>query len=334
MSLLLPGPVPAEHGFLHAVRDGYLAATTAPHPYSIQAPRSRLARMHRWHSSLSGVQRRSRRIQDHDMAWLETGRASAEPVVLLHGFGSAKENWLPLAPLLNSRYRLFMLDLPAWGESSFNASARYGLEDQVGRVAEWIRREIGRPVHLVGNSAGGAAAGLLAGRHPELTQTLALLNPAGLHSPTQTRFQRELAQGVNPMLPANLAGVHRLLKLAMHNRGLALSLAPVMAGDIIARRDLNAHLFAELMRHMPDVDAPGLSACRAPTLVLWGDHDRLVHVSGIHTARALLPTAQSRILRGIGHLPMVEAPRLSARMLHRFWQEQAHALPRRWQRAA
>ena len=61
-----------------------------------------------------------------------------------------------------------------------------------------------------------------------------------------------------------------------------------------------------------------LEAIHAPTLVLHGDRDRVIHVS---TGRALadrLPNARLEVLEGIGHLPQVEAPVRVARSIERF----------------
>jgi len=60
--------------------------------------RSAMPWLNRLHSTITGLRTRHRRIGDHQLTWLEAGPANAEPVVLIHGFGASKENWLAILP--------------------------------------------------------------------------------------------------------------------------------------------------------------------------------------------------------------------------------------------
>ncbi|HEX4856517.1 MAG TPA: alpha/beta fold hydrolase, partial [Limnobacter sp.] len=170
-----------ELAFLEDVAPRYLRLARPPHGLKIRQWRNRstVPLINMLHSGLSGLRRRRATVLDHELVWLEGGNPDGAPVVLLHGFASNKENWLSLVPFLLKQYRLFVLDLPGWGESQFNANLPYGLDDQVERVAAWMRAHVPAPAHVVGNSVGGLVAALLAGRHVDLVHTLCLMNPAG-----------------------------------------------------------------------------------------------------------------------------------------------------------
>lgn len=320
----------AEQAFLTEIGNAYLARAQAPHPRDLL----------RWKPSgfawpilremqgrAAGLQKRECEVDGQRFVWLEGGAAGATPVVLLHGFGASKENWLPLLPFLARRHRLFIPDLPGWGESEFRYEKSYGLDHQVERLAHWLQQHVPAGAHLVGSSMGGAIAGFLAARHAPLVGTLTLMNAAGVRGTEASEFEQRLMQGENLLVTNSLADVFRLFTLVTErNRHLiAAALGPVMGGQMVARRHVNTHLFHQLVGMPPQESLPGMTAIGAPTLVLWGEQDRVLHVSCADTYQQLIPHARVKLLRGVGHLPMVEAPAVTARNLQRFWREHAIA---------
>jgi pimeloyl-ACP methyl ester carboxylesterase len=312
-----------ERGFIDAVGPAYLARAKAPCPERVRGWRyqSFMPLLHRLHGTLTGLRSRHGLVDGHKLIWLQGGNPAGEPVLLLHGFGASKENWLPLLPFLARRYQLFIPDLPGWGESQFCAEARYGLDQQVARLAEWMQQSLPTPVHVVGSSMGGGIAGLLAARHPALVRSVTLMNAAGVAGNATTRFERGLQQGRNGLIAHNMKGVLDLLTSVMENRALALLMAPAMYWDLVSRRDVNEHMFRHLLQHEPAPELATFSAVAAPTFILWGEQDQVLHVSCGDTFKMLIPHAQFKRLRGVGHLPMVERPRVTARLLRRFWRE-------------
>lgn len=310
-----------ERAFLEDVGPKYLLNARPPHGLKIRQwrPKSTVHLINHLHSGVSGLKRRSARVGDHKLVWLEGGVGHGAPVVLLHGFASNKENWLSLVPFLIKTHRLFILDLPGWGESEFNANLSYSLDEQVSRVAQWIATHVGQPAHVVGNSVGGLITALMAGRHPDLFLSACLMNPAGGKGVDHTRFELGLTRGRNPMIVESLAGAHGLMRLAIHNRAIALALAPIMARDLIHRRHVNRHLFHQMLINPPSTELPGMAANTKPTLIMWGKEDGLVHFTGAFTYQTIVPHAQLVLFDDVGHLPMVEVPLKTARALNVFW---------------
>ena len=58
---------------------------------------------------------------------------------------------------------------------------------------------------------------------------------------------------------------------------------------------------------------PELPKITAPTLLLWGDRDRVLDVSSIDVMKPLLKHPSVVILQDCGHVPMIERPEESAR---------------------
>ncbi len=316
----LPDSAPPEQIFLQQLAPAYLAA--APHPCPRRVAAWRYAGLapaiSRLHRNVTGFRIRKDGGRGERLVWLEGGMPG-DDVVLLHGFGSFKENWIPLLPFLRGRHRIVALDLPGWGQSHFDHRQSYGLDIQIDRVANWIEQHFTNPVHLVGSSMGGGLAGLLAARYPEQVRSLTLMNAMGMPGANESPYIRDLARGENGLLPFRSADVVRMMRQVVARRSIATALVPVMHRELLSRRHVNAHLFHQLLTAPPDFSLANFGDIRRPTLVLWGRQDRVLDVSSAGTFASRIPRSQVQILNGIGHLPMVEAPLATARILHRFW---------------
>jgi len=312
-----------EREFIIEVAPLYLELAKPPRLERVKQWRNRslMPLLNRIHGTVTGLVQQHMRVDGHRLVWLQGGNNQGEPVVLLHGFGASKENWLPLMPFLAKRYQVFILDLPGWGESQFRADAQYGMDEQVSRVAEWVQKAVPGPAHWVGSSMGGGISGLLAGRYPHLVRSLTLMNAAGVAGKTHTPFELGLMQGRNHLIAHNLKGVFDLLAMTMSSRWLAALMAPAMSSDLIARRHVNEHLFRQLLALSPDPELPAFSSVKAPTHVLWGRNDKVLHVSCSDVFQQLIPQAKVTVLDGAGHLPMVEQPRVTARILRQHWRQ-------------
>lgn len=316
-----------EASFTDTVGPAYLEKSFVPTKASLERWRYRsiVPLLHRLHGRITGLQCHQTTQDGQRIVWLEGGNPNGEPLLLLHGFGACKENWLPLLPFLWRRYKLFIPDLPGWGQSLFRVEARYSFDEQVAQIAAWAQAKLPSPVHIVGSSMGGGIAGLLAARHPQLIQSLTLLDAAGIAGNRITAFERGLLNGRNSLLARNFREVVELLDTTMASRYLPWLLAPFAQQDLISRYAVNQHLFRQMLEHAPDPAQPSYSAVSCPTLILWGDRDDVIDISCAQRYKSLVPQAEIHILRGVGHMPMVEAPRLTAKRLRRFLRApQAH----------
>ena len=107
------------------------------------------------------------------------GAGPHEPAVLVHGLGGNSLNWVDLAEGLADRLECVSLDLPGFGATEPLASADYSIPAHAGAVAATIEALFpGQPVHLFGNSMGGAVALQVAARRADLVRTLCLISPA------------------------------------------------------------------------------------------------------------------------------------------------------------
>src|SRR2546430_12262706 len=98
----------------------------------------------------------------------------AEPALYVHGLGGSALNWTDLADLLADRLDGQAIDLPGFGRS--HPARSYTIAAFAKHVARYIVQSGRAPVHLVGNSLGGAVAVRIAGTRPELVRSLTLIS--------------------------------------------------------------------------------------------------------------------------------------------------------------
>ncbi len=268
----------------------------------------------------AGLKRQVSDVDDHCLHYWAGGCATGPVVVLLHGFGSSKENWAFLCRKLAKNYRLLVPDIPGFGQSDFLMSADYQLAAQADRLAVWLKALGLERAHFVGSSMGGAIAAQIAARHPAIVETLCLMNAAGVPGKHLTQMESGLAAGVNYLAPLQAKDAWQVFAIALHpqRRWFGFGLALLMGGAMSHRKILNDYLFGELVKSLAETYLQ-LSLVSARTLVLWGDSDQVLDVSCADNFCESLADAKAMILPAVGHLPMLEAPGLTTRLLHDFW---------------
>ena len=267
----------------------------------------------------SGLAYASRTVDGETWHYLEGGPEAAETIVLLHGFGGDKDNWLRFAARLTDEYRVFAPDLPGFGQTPRDLSLDYGVAAQSARLDRFIAAVSDAPVHLAGHSMGGHIAGWYAHTHAERLRSLLLVTNSGIRTPVQSDIERARATGDDVLLPRSREEYRRLIEWASHEPPfIPWPVGGVLADESIADADFKAELMRRRSAGRDSPLEPVLPNFEIPTLVLWGREDRFIHVSAIEVMRALLPDARYEILDETGHLPILERPADSAAIYRDF----------------
>jgi pimeloyl-ACP methyl ester carboxylesterase len=273
--------------------------------------------------------RRTVRVDGTDLCVREVpGTAEgAEPVVFVHGLGGSSLNFTAIGLLLADAVRGIAVDLPGFGRSA-PRDGPSGITDHAELLAEFIDAEVGTPVHLVGNSMGGAIAVRLAARRPDLVRTLTLISPAlpdqrpravaayfmGLATPrlgaaimrrnAKVSFERRMQIGLSLIF-----GDHRLLPPEVVDAYKAelrwRDGQPWFADALLAgARSIVAATVAPPRRSLW-ADAARI---RCPVLLVYGGRDRLVDARVRNRAQAAFPDARLLYLPESGHVAQIEHP--------------------------
>ena len=104
--------------------------------------------------------------------------ARQEPALCVHGLEGSSRNWTDLMELLRPELACEALDLPGFGDSPPRPDGRYSIAALAQTVTALIEKQKRGPVHLIGNSLGGAVCVRVAATRPELIRTLTLISPA------------------------------------------------------------------------------------------------------------------------------------------------------------
>ncbi|MSW95072.1 MAG: alpha/beta fold hydrolase [Actinobacteria bacterium] len=109
----------------------------------------------------------------------QSANPDAEPALMLHGLGGSSLNWTDLMGNLLPHLSMWALDLPGFGMSPPPRDGNYTPLGHARAAVDFIEQQLeGKPVHLFGNSMGGAVALQVAARRPDLVRTLTLISPA------------------------------------------------------------------------------------------------------------------------------------------------------------
>jgi pimeloyl-ACP methyl ester carboxylesterase len=234
------------------------------------------------------------KINGVDTVVLSSGEG--EPLLFLHGGGTwhgyefAKE-WA-------RKFRVIHPHHPGFGESG-DDPAMDTFHDYVMHYVELLDVLGLDKVHLVGLSLGGYLAAQFASQHPERVKTLSLVAPAGMRSKEHPTLDILATPG--EQIVAALVSNFEVLK-----PWLPTGPDPEFMGARYRESTTMARLLWEkpwdpkFLRYLHRI--------KAPTLILWGDEDKIVPPQHAELWRHELPNAKVQVFKGAGHLLLDEKP--------------------------
>lgn len=245
-------------------------------------------------------------------------KADSQPVmVLLHGFTSDKDIWLRFAKHFVDEYRVIIIDVAGHGDTAYSPSLDHSVPAQAKRVSTFLAKKNIKQFHVAGNSMGGAIAAVLAFEHPDSVLSLLMIDPGGLRAPQASELDNLLAQGKNPFLIDSDEEFDAFYPLTMARPPWV----PKPALDYVAslykqRKNRWQAIFEQL--DISRIFDDELSRIKAPSLLMWGDKDRLLDVSSVELWQQKMPTMAVKIWPDVGHMAMIETPYESANFYKEF----------------
>jgi pimeloyl-ACP methyl ester carboxylesterase len=245
-------------------------------------------------------------LEGNRVSYMEAGAGHAKAVFLLHGIGSNSTGWRFVIDGLKDRYRVIAWNAPGYyltDNLKAETPSNFQYADAVAALLDALGIE---QVYMAGSSFGSLIAASFAFRHPGRVERLALLGTArgqkwlpaeervkrlrmreesirdGGIGLAQTRWKNLIADNSSPM---TIRLTQEILK-ATHKRGFIQAARASDATDVME--------FA--------------GQIKAPTLVMTGTEDRVNPPEISRELHRAIPGSRIVELRGIGHLPKLEAP--------------------------
>jgi len=268
------------------------------------------------------------RIADVDgpVHYIDYG-GDGRPMLMVHGLGGNALNWMGVAPDLANQYHAIAIDLAGFGQTPlYHRSATVGAN--AGLVHRFIETVIGQPVALMGNSMGGHISILEAAEHPQWVTECILVDPAvpvsrphpvmigvaaaiSIPGLAEVLFERRLrdldpetlvrqtlalvcadASRVDP----KIVEAHVQLTRERGHLGPQNSRAFIQASRSIGLRMAQPRFWRKVQQ------------VTAPTLVVHGSRDIVIPLAAARELVRRRPDWTLRVLEGVGHVPMIEAP--------------------------
>jgi pimeloyl-ACP methyl ester carboxylesterase len=222
---------------------------------------------------------------------------AGSPLVVLHGATGA--SWLPFMQTLAQNFEVIAPEHPGFGESD-TPDWLDTMHDLAYFYLDLLAELKLEAVHLVGLSFGGWIAAELAVRSTQRLASLTLAGAAGLH-----------VDGVAQMDPFLVSDEQRLRNFFYDPKKaeevMARALRPELEDVALKNRTTVAKLTWQPRSHDPHL-AKWLHRIDVPTLLIWGDHDRMFPVEHGRAYAELIPGAKLVIVPKCGHVPQIEQP--------------------------
>lgn len=243
-------------------------------------------------------------IPDFKIVYAEGG--AGDTIIMLHGFTANKTFWLSFAKYFTPNYRVVIPDLPGFGESSKPQNLKYDIKLYLEKINLFAKELKLTKFHLIGNSMGGNIAGLYAVDYPEMVKTLALIDSGGVVCPTKSELELIMEKGLNPFLVKDVNDFDKLMKLTyLHPPYMPGSIKEYIIKQMIDAGPMNKKIGMDSWPELFILERK-LDKISVPTLIVWGDSDKMIHVSCAQVFEEKIKNAKSVIIKECGHVPMRE----------------------------
>jgi pimeloyl-ACP methyl ester carboxylesterase len=256
-------------------------------------------------------------VADRPVNTIELG--AGPPIVFVHGLSGSWPNWLEQLPVFAADHRVIAMDLPGFGHSPMPAETiTISLYARIlDSLLETLQIDAAT---VVGNSMGGFVSSELAIAFPQRVERLVLISGAGISTYRHKQVERlePYLRRVAPMVAAytgwtaarsdwiaRRAGL-RNISLGFVTRHPSRLPAPLAAEQIRGAgkpgfmQALRANIDYPIRERLPEI------AC--PTLIVWGDEDKVIPVGDASMFEELIPNSRKVIFEGTGHMAMLERP--------------------------
>ncbi len=263
-----------------------------------------------------------------DLHYLEDG--AGPPALLIHGLGGNTFSFRETIPALAPRFRTVAVDLPGSGYSDRTPEHDYSLDGHARLLARFMDQQGLKPALVLGHSMGGGVAMRLAALYPDYVDRLLLVASMRPNDLRRGGPLRHLLRPFFPLLGVAQAVVGPVSRTMMRRMVYDPAfVTPAVLAGYQGPRSLRGSS-AALRRQLTDTarDVPiDPRTLRVPTLLLWGEADRVAPLSTGEALLEQIPEARLEVIPRAGHLLLEEQPSAANAALLR-WLEETEAVRR------
>jgi len=277
-------------------------------------------------------------LHGHELSYSDNG--DGRTVLLVHGLMSSSQTWSGQVDRLATRHRVIAPDLFGHGESA-KPPGDYSLGAHAASLRDLLDAIGVSSATLVGHSLGGGIALQMAYLFPDRVDAIVLVSSGGLGRELNPLLRAATLPGSELVLPVLSSGwVHSIGDTALRLWGKA-GLPQVSPSTDEAWQGLSSladgdtrRAFLATSRSVIDVRGQTVSAqnrlsgiASRPTMLIWGERDRIVPSAHVEAARQELPATRVEMFARSGHFPHLDEPDKFAAVLDEFMTTPIDALP-------
>ena len=261
----------------------------------------------------AGLRSKSIKIDDVNWSYSEGGSSNKPAVLLIHGLAGSRDNWNGVAHFLTPFYHVIIPDLPNTGDTQVADDFDLSIPNVTERLRRFVEAlDVEDKLNIAGHSLGGSIATVYASQYPFDTQSLFLLNSAGIYKQAHTAYTKDpyFLKNLVVSKPGDLEEV--LTQVMQNPPQLPLYFKKAQEKMLIAQSSQTRKMIDQLITlnhiYTPESFARLTRTIEAPTLILWGKQDKIINVEAANELQSLLKRAETPvILNNVGHMPILEA---------------------------
>lgn len=251
----------------------------------------------------SYMQERHVIVNGNKIRYIEEGD-SKNTIVLLHGLGGMAERWLPVVPFLSKKHRVIALDLIGYGQSD-KPQVDYTPEFFRDSVLGFLETLSLEKVFMIGTSLGGEIVAECAATQNPAIKKIVMVAPAGIMKKSTPVLDAYTMAALYP----NHESVKTAYQMMM---GEKKEISPQSVDNFISNmtRHNSKMVFLSTLLGMKNspVITEKLKLIKIPTLLIWGDADRMIPIEYSKEFASSIPDCNFVIMNRCGHTPYEEKP--------------------------
>ncbi|CAG0924766.1 unnamed protein product [Notodromas monacha] len=261
----------------------------------------------------AGLKTKTLKVDDIVWSYNEGGAVDKPTILLIHGFAGNRDNWNRVAQFLTPYYHVVIPDLPTNGDTKVPDDFDLSMPNVTERLRRFVEAiHIQDKLNVAGHSIGGSIATLYAAQYPFDTQSLFLLNSAGIYKNANTNYAKD-PQYLKHLIVSKPGDFDDVMQRVMQTPiKMPYYLKRAQEKQLITQAEKNSKVIDQLVTlnriYTTDSFARVTRNIEAPTLILWGKQDKIINVEVANELKSLLKRAEAPvILNNVGHMPLLEA---------------------------